>query len=158
MMNGHIGILFSSYKGIAMSEAQLHQEAKVNILEFPSKIEDHQHHENMAITMGDGHGNVLSILHSLIREGLLLGITKEEYEYFAKTIYQKEIDEFNITDHVFLFAAGPFANILTYELWKYNRNNTYIDIGSTLDKYLGLKLTRGYLQGAPTLTKKCIWE
>ena len=71
---------------------------------------------------------------------------------------QQQIGEFNIRDHVFIFAAGPFANILTYELWKYNRNNTYIDIGSTLDKYLGLKLTRGYLQGAPTLTKTCIWE
>ncbi|MCS5710338.1 hypothetical protein [Candidatus Berkiella aquae] len=81
-----------------MSEAQLHQESKVNILEFPSKIEDHQHHENLAITMGDAHGNVLSILHSLIREGLLLGITKEEYEYFAKTIYQKEIDELTEED------------------------------------------------------------
>lgn len=70
---------------------------------------------------------------------------------------QKEIGEFNMRDYVYLIAAGPFANILTYELWKYNRNNTYIDIGSTLDKYLGLKITRGYLNGAPTLNKTCIW-
>lgn len=71
---------------------------------------------------------------------------------------QQEIGEFNMRDYVYLFAAGPFANILTYELWKYNRNNTYIDIGSTLDKILGLKVTRMYLQGAPTLNKTCIWE
>lgn len=70
---------------------------------------------------------------------------------------QQEIGEFNMKDYVYLFAAGPFANILTYELWKYNKDNTYIDIGSTLDKFLGLILTRGYLQGAPTLNKVCIW-
>ncbi|NJO61959.1 MAG: DUF1792 domain-containing protein [Richelia sp. RM2_1_2] len=70
---------------------------------------------------------------------------------------QQEIGEFNIHDRVYLIAAGPFANILTYELWKYDRNNTYIDIGSTLDKYLGLKLTRLYLQGGATLNKNCIW-
>lgn len=68
-----------------------------------------------------------------------------------------DIGEFNMNDYVYLFAAGPFANILTYELWKYNRNNTYIDIGSTLDKMLGLTVTRGYLQGASTLNKTCIW-
>lgn len=70
---------------------------------------------------------------------------------------QQEIGEFNMMDYVYLFAAGPFANILTYELWKYNKQNTYIDIGSTLDKFIGLTLTRGYLQGAPTLNKVCIW-
>lgn len=68
-----------------------------------------------------------------------------------------DIGEFNIRDYVYLFAAGPLANIMTYELWRYNRNNTYIDIGSTLDKILGLTVTRGYLQGAPTLNKTCIW-
>lgn len=71
---------------------------------------------------------------------------------------QREIGELNMMNYVFLFAAGPFANILTYELWKFNRNNTYIDIGSTLDKYLDLKLTRGYLTGAATLMKTCIWD
>lgn len=70
---------------------------------------------------------------------------------------QMEMGEFNIKDRIYLIAAGPFANVLTYELWKYNRNNTYIDIGSTLDKYLGLTITRGYLQGAATLNKTCIW-
>jgi hypothetical protein len=70
---------------------------------------------------------------------------------------QQMIGEFNMNDYVFLFAAGPFANVLTYELWKYNKNNTYIDIGSTLDKLLGLTVTRGYLQGAPTLNKTCVW-
>lgn len=79
----------------------------------------------------------------------------ENYE--LSQFIQQEIGEFNMRNYVFLIAAGPFANILTYELWKYDKNNTYIDIGSTLDKILGLKVTRLYLQGANTLNKTCIW-
>lgn len=63
-----------------------------------------------------------------------------------------------IENAIFLFAAGPLANILTYELWEHgSKNNTYIDIGSILDPYLDLKLTRGYHLGASTLNKVCIW-
>lgn len=63
-----------------------------------------------------------------------------------------------IKDRIFLIAAGPLANILTYSLWEFgSKNNTYIDIGSILDPYLQLKLTRGYHLGAPTLNKVCIW-
>ena len=67
------------------------------------------------------------------------------------------IDENDIKDHLFLFAAGPFGNILIYELFKHNQNNTYLDIGSTLDPQFGLGKTRGYLAGADTLNKICIW-
>lgn len=70
-----------------------------------------------------------------------------------------DISKFNVRDYIYIFAAGPLANIMTYELWKYNKNNTYIDIGSTLDKFLGLTVTRQYLLGNPTtLNKTCIWE
>jgi hypothetical protein len=65
----------------------------------------------------------------------------------------------NVKDEIFLIAAGPLANILTYSLWVLgSKNNTYIDIGSILDPYLQLKLTRGYHLGAPTLNKVCIWK
>jgi len=63
-----------------------------------------------------------------------------------------------IENEIFLFAAGPLANILTHSMWKYHsKKNTYIDIGSILDPYLKLKLTRGYHLGAPTLNKVCTW-
>lgn len=63
-----------------------------------------------------------------------------------------------VKNRIFLIAAGPLANILTYSLWVYgSKENTYIDIGSILDPYLQLKLTRGYHLGAPTLNKVCIW-
>lgn len=71
---------------------------------------------------------------------------------------QNDIITHDRQNYVYLIAAGPFANILTYELWKCKPYaNTIIDIGSTLDRHLGLIITRGYLQGAPTLNKTCIW-
>lgn len=70
---------------------------------------------------------------------------------------KKYIDDNHIENHLFLFAAGPFGNILIYELFKHNSNNTYLDVGSTLDPIIGLGGTRGYHVGAPTLNKICIW-
>ncbi len=63
----------------------------------------------------------------------------------------------NIINHVFLISAGPFANILVHQLHSFNKNNTYLDIGSTIDGYLKLPLTRRYLRGGDTLNKTCIW-
>jgi hypothetical protein len=72
-------------------------------------------------------------------------------------ILKTKIHEEGITDVVFLIAAGPFANILSHQLYTFDKNNTYLDIGSTLDKYLSLPITRKYLKGADTLKKTCIW-
>lgn len=63
----------------------------------------------------------------------------------------------DIKNHVFLVAAGPFANILTHQLWMTNKDNIYIDIGSTLDRFLGLPLTRDYQIGLADINKVCIW-
>jgi hypothetical protein len=61
-------------------------------------------------------------------------------------------------DKVFLFAAGPLANIITYELWFHmNKNNTYIDVGSTLDVQMGMTPTRGYQVGGAASNKVCVW-
>lgn len=70
---------------------------------------------------------------------------------------KKYIEENNIDNHMFLFAAGPFSNILILECFKSSSKNTYMDIGSTLDSMMGLGVTRGYLRGADTLRKICIW-
>jgi hypothetical protein len=66
----------------------------------------------------------------------------------------------NITDHLFLFCAGPFGNILSHELFEFNKDNTYVDIGSTLNVLLlGEKgKNRGYLRGEATLNKMCVWS
>jgi hypothetical protein len=60
---------------------------------------------------------------------------------------------------LFLFAAGPYSKILCHQMWSRNQQNFYIDIGSTMDPWLfgPNGYTRGYLRGAPTLNKICIW-
>lgn len=42
-----------------------------------------------------------------------------------------------IKDHIFLFCCGPFGNVLCHRLTEYEPNNTYLDVGSTLNPYLG---------------------
>lgn len=60
------------------------------------------------------------------------------------------------SDKLFLFCAGPLGNMLAYNMWKNNKNNTYIDIGSTLNTWL-VGNNRGYLMGRPTINKICNW-
>lgn len=59
---------------------------------------------------------------------------------------------------LFLFASGPLSNLLVFELNKLNSQNTYLDIGATLDVILGLGRTRLFL-GENNLNSeaKCIW-
>ena len=69
------------------------------------------------------------------------------------------IDENDINGHLFLFCAGPFGNILTHQLFEHNNQNTYIDIGSTLNVMLlgEAGKNRSYLRGGSSLNKVCVW-
>jgi hypothetical protein len=67
----------------------------------------------------------------------------------------KWIEENNIKNHVFLFSASSLSNFMIYELFKKYDENTYIDIGTTLNAELGMKGLRGYLYGQNR--KICIW-
>ena len=75
------------------------------------------------------------------------------------------IDNFDLVDNfpidkyknkLFLFCAGPLGNMLAAKFWEKNKNNTYLDIGSTLNPYL-TETNRGYLRGGDTKLKTCIW-
>jgi hypothetical protein len=75
----------------------------------------------------------------------------------------KWIEDNDIKDHVFCFSASSLTNITVYELYQKYANNTYIDIGTTLNPVFGFPLTRDYLkaywsnQDHPDLHKTCIW-
>jgi hypothetical protein len=75
----------------------------------------------------------------------------------------KFIEQNDIKNHVFLFSASSLTNVTAYELFKKHSNNTYIDIGTTLNKFMGLSIERSYLKGyweklqTPDLMKVCIW-
>ncbi len=74
----------------------------------------------------------------------------------SKTLIHSE----HIQDYVFLFCCGPFGNILAYELTKDSPNNTYLDIGSTLNPFLQSEgfVRDYYVQGSFFSTMKCNWN
>ena len=57
-------------------------------------------------------------------------------------------------NQLFLFSAGPLGNILAHQLHKVNKNNTYLDIGSTINPWI-VGNNRGYLNN--NQNKICIW-
>lgn len=69
----------------------------------------------------------------------------------------KSLPEKPYEDKLFLFCAGPLGNMLAAKMWEKNKNNTYLDIGSTLNFQLTGQKNRGYLRGTETLKKTCIW-
>lgn len=57
------------------------------------------------------------------------------------------MEETQATNQVFLFACSTLGNFLSHQLFSARDCNSYIDVGSTLNKQLGLSLLRGYLRG-----------
>jgi hypothetical protein len=95
-----------------------------------------------------------------VQAAFYVGTNAWKNDYNLITKIKQYISSNKLKDVVFVVAAGPFANVLCHQLFEYNSDNTYIDIGSTLDPWLfGDKgKTRGYLRGADTLKKVCIWR
>lgn len=60
---------------------------------------------------------------------------------------------------LFLFCCGPFGNILCHELTECEPNNTYLDIGSTLNPYLqSAGFERLYYLGDNFFSRmECVW-
>lgn len=63
----------------------------------------------------------------------------------------------NIEGYLFLFSASSLSNLMIHELYKFNNKNTYLDIGTTLNKIMKMKGTRDYLENGPSLKQTCIW-
>jgi len=70
---------------------------------------------------------------------------------------RKKIEKEEIKDSLFLFCAGPMGNVLSYYLWRHNKNNTYLDIGSTLNPWTE-KNIRDYQKSSFHSNKICKFE
>lgn len=58
------------------------------------------------------------------------------------------IEDNQIKNHVFLFSASTLSNYLAHQLYDFEDQNTYLDIGSTISPFLkmeGWKYSRDYL-------------
>jgi len=69
----------------------------------------------------------------------------------------KWIEENKIENYLFLFSASSLSNMMIHQLYSKFSNNTYMDIGTTLNWFLEMKGSRDYLRGGPTLHQTCIW-
>jgi len=58
-------------------------------------------------------------------------------------ILSEIIDTFSENYKVYCLSAGMAANIFVDKLWKRDKTNTYIDVGSVFDPYVG-RITRTY--------------
>ena len=83
----------------------------------------------------------------------------QHYEDIVESVKRYTLST-NPKNHLFLFSAGPVANILISAIHKMHPENTFIDIGSCIDHQLGLMDgDRSYLK--KTSWKKlarCIWH
>ena len=72
-------------------------------------------------------------------------------EHIINILKEKAIQSNN---QLFLFSGGPLGNILCHQLHLINKNNTYIDIGSTINPWV-VGNNRGYLNKKSN--KVCVW-
>jgi hypothetical protein len=67
----------------------------------------------------------------------------------------EELKSRNDSNKIYLLACGPLGKILSYKLWQHNKNNTYLDVGSTLHPWLESdKNIRGYYGAFDDFFKK----
>lgn len=82
-----------------------------------------------------------------------------EYNWNSIESLKEFITYHMIKDMVFLFCCGPFGNILCHQLTELEPNNTYLDIGSTLNPYLqSAGFDRLYYMGNNIFSRmECVW-
>ena len=74
------------------------------------------------------------------------------------------IENEKIKGYLFLFAASTFSKLAIHQLYEFNGENTYMDIGTTLNPFIGMAVDRGYLKAfwcdgkSKDLFKTCIWK
>ncbi|MFM7468500.1 MAG: hypothetical protein ACKO37_03245, partial [Vampirovibrionales bacterium] len=56
------------------------------------------------------------------------------------------IHQEKITGHLFLFSASSFSKMAIHQLYEACDTNTYIDVGTALNAFMGMKLDRAYLK------------
>jgi hypothetical protein len=82
-----------------------------------------------------------------------------QHDWDTIDLTKRMIDKENIKDAIFLFCCGPFGNILCHELTNHNDENTYLDIGSTLNPLLkSAGFERHYYMGNNIFSNlECRW-
>lgn len=68
------------------------------------------------------------------------------WEQNSEWFKSEMIDKFkNYNNTLFLISCGPVSEVIIDALYKANPNNTYVDVGSSIDEYVHGKKTRPYM-------------
>lgn len=70
-------------------------------------------------------------------------------EYIQRLI--KDYGEIN--NQLFFISCGPISEIIIHRLYENNPNNTYVDVGSSIDEFVHCKQTRPYMNPTSQYSK-----
>jgi len=104
----------------------------------------------------------LSVLPFIVKD-FRVGYNAMINDYGLIGTIKRWIDDNGIEGHLFLFSASSFSKMAIHQLYEHCDKNTYIDAGTTLNAFMGLRLDRTYLrqfwlgEKGGDLNKICIW-
>jgi hypothetical protein len=95
------------------------------------------------------------------RPYMVVPLKNNAWEYNWNLIHDAKelVSKIQEKNMLFLFCCGPFGNILCHQLTQHNDQHTYLDIGSTLNPFLGSAgFERYYYMGDNVFSNStCIW-
>ncbi|RZB35281.1 MAG: hypothetical protein SRB1_01049 [Desulfobacteraceae bacterium Eth-SRB1] len=104
----------------------------------------------------------LSVLPFLVKD-FRVGYNAMVQDYGLIEGIKSWINENNIKGHLFLFSASSFSKMAIHQLYEFCDRNTYIDVGTTLNPFMDMRIDRTYLKSfwlgakGSDISKICIW-
>ena len=104
----------------------------------------------------------LSVLPFLVKD-FRVGYNAMIRDYGLIDEIKRWISGNRIEGYLFLFSASSFSKMAIHQLYEFCETNTYIDVGTTLNPFMGMRIDRTYLKSfwmgekGPDINKICIW-
>jgi len=106
--------------------------------------------------------NDLSVMPFVVKD-FRVGYNAMVNDYGVIEQIKAWMDENRIEGYLFLFSASALSKMAIHQLYAHNDRNTYMDTGTTLNPFMGMRLDRTYLRSfwlgekGEDLNKTCIW-
>lgn len=99
-----------------------------------------------------------------VKHSFLVGYNAMVNDYGVINTIANWIKDNAIEDHVFLFSASTLSKLAIHQLFQKFKNNTYIDVGTTLNAFMNMSVERQYLgdfwyekESPSDIYKICTW-
>lgn len=104
----------------------------------------------------------LSVLPFVVKD-FRVGYNAMINDYGLIETIKQWIEANSIRGYLFLFSASSFSKMAIHQLFHFCGENTYFDVGTTLNPFMNMRLDRSYLESfwlgkkGDDLHKICIW-